>query len=232
MELTAKELPRVIDISAVKAAATITEVKEVAELAKKYNFVCAFAMPCFTQYLVNELKDYNSVSIGGAVGFPSGADTTAIKTEATKELIGYGCNEIDMVINVGALKSGKLDIVIRDVEAVVKSAGKIPVKAILEIAYLDDDEISAGARLAVDAGAAFVKTGTGWANKPTTANTIKIIKDAIGNRALVKAAGGVRTLGELEAMYAEGCSRFGIGAVSAMKILEAAYKREGLEFGE
>ncbi|HAK46851.1 MAG TPA: deoxyribose-phosphate aldolase [Spirochaeta sp.] len=232
MELSVREISRLIDISAVKAAATKSEVLEVAELSKKYNFICAFAMPCFTEYLVELLADYKSTSIGGAVGFPSGADTTKIKSEATRELIDIGCNEIDMVINVGALKSGDYDLVSRDIEAVVKCAGNTPVKSILEIAYLTDEEIIKGAKLAVDAGDAFVKTGTGWAGKPTTVETIKLIKEAIGDQALVKAAGGVRTLEDLEAMYDEGCSRFGIGAASAIKILEAAHKREGRDFGE
>lgn len=232
MELSVKEIPRLIDVSAVKAAATKSDVLEVAELAKKYNFICAFAMPCFTEYLVELLADHNSICVGGAVGFPSGADTTKVKVQAADELIKIGCSEIDMVINVGALISGDYDMVSRDIEAVVDVAGKIPVKSILEVAYLSDEQIVKGAKLAVDAGVTFVKTGTGWADKPTTAQTIKIIKDAIGDRALIKAAGGVRSLEDLEAMYTEGCRRFGIGAASAVKIIEEAYKREGLEFGE
>ncbi len=137
-----------------------------------------------------------------------------------------------MVINVGALKSGDYDLVSRDIEAVVKCVGKTPVKSILEIAYLTDKEFTLGAKIAVDAGVTFVKTGTGWANKPTTVETIKIIKNAIGDRALIKAAGGVRTLEDLEAMYAAGCRRFGIGAASAVKIIEVAQIRENTALGE
>ena len=232
MILSAYEIARLIDISAVKAAATKSEVLDIAELSKKHNFICAFAMPCFTEYLVELLADKKSINVGGAVGFPSGADTTKIKTEATRELIDIGCNEIDMVINVGALKSGDYDGVTRDIEAVVKCAGKTPVKSILEIAYLTDKEITIGAKLAVDAGVTFVKTGTGWANKPTTVETIRIIKNAIGDRALIKAAGGIRTLEDLEAMYAAGCRRFGIGAASAVKIIEVAQIRENTALGE
>ena len=227
MKLSIEEIPRLIDISAVKAAATKEDVREVADLAIKHNFICAFAMPCFTPYLSNLLQDYDDIKIGGAVGFPSGAASTRIKVEETQELISMGCDEIDMVINVGALKSGEHDFVFRDIEAVVKSAGSTPVKSILEIACLTDDEITIGAKLAVDAGVTFVKTGTGWAQKPTTVETIKIIKNAIGNGAFIKAAGGVRTLEDLEAMYAEGCSRFGIGAGSVIRIIKAAYRREG-----
>ena len=232
MILSVQEIVRLIDISAVKAAATKSDVFDAAELSIKHNFICAFAMPCFTEYLVELLADTKSTNVGGAVGFPSGADTTKIKTEATRELIDIGCNEIDMVINVGALKSGDYNLVSGDIEAVVKSAGKTPVKSILEIAFLTDEEIAIGAKLAVDAGVTFVKTGTGWANKPTTVETIKIIKNAIGDRALIKAAGGVRTLEDLEAMYAAGCRRFGIGAVSAVEIIETAKIRENTVSGE
>jgi len=231
MILSVHEITRLIDISAVKAAATKSDVLEVAVLSKKHNFICAFAMPCFTEYLIELLADNNSINVGGTVGFPSGADTTKIKTEATRELIDIGCNEIDMVINIGALKSGDYDLVSHDIEAVVKCAGKTPVKSILEIAYLTDKEITIGAKLAVDAGVTFVKTGTGWANKPTTVETIKIIKNAIGDRALIKAAGGIRTLEDLEAMYAAGCRRFGIGAASAVRIIEVAQIRENTALG-
>ena len=227
MKLSVEEIARLIDISAVKAAATKQDVCEVAELAIKHNFICAFAMPCYTAYLKDLLKDCDDIKIGGAVGFPSGAATTGAKIGETQELIGMGCDEIDMVINVGALKSGEFDLVFQDIEAVVKTAGAVPVKSILEIAYLTDEEIAMGAKIAVEAGVTFVKTGTGWAQKPTTAETIKIIKNAIGDGALIKAAGGVRTLEDLEAMYAEGCSRFGIGTGSVLRIIKAAYRREG-----
>lgn len=231
MILSVHEIARLIDISAVKPAATKSDVLDVAELSKKHKFICAFAMPCYTEYLVELLADESSINVGGAVGFPSGADTSRIKTEAASELIDIGCNEIDMVINIGALKSGDYDLVSRDIEAVVKSAGKTPVKSILEIAYLSDKEIAVGAKIAVDAGVTFVKTGTGWADRPTTVETIKIIKSAIGEKALIKAAGGVRTLEDLEAMYAAGCRRFGIGAASAVKIIEAAQMRENTASG-
>ncbi|MBI9106792.1 MAG: deoxyribose-phosphate aldolase [Spirochaetales bacterium] len=230
MHLTVNEIPRLIDISAVRTDVQVSEIKLVAEIAVKYNFVCAFAMPCFTGMLINELKSYDSIMVGGVIGFPSGADTTRIKVETAKELIALGCSELDMVINVGELLSGNYDAVYRDIKAVVDTAGGLPVKSILEISYLNDDEIKTGSKIAADAGVSFVKTGTGWAGKPTTVNTIELIREAIGDRALIKAAGGVRSLKDLEAMYAAGCSRFGISVTSALKILEEAHKREGLPF--
>jgi len=230
MLLSAHEIPRFIDISAVRTDVMESEVMLIADMAIRYNFVCAFAMPCYTARLINALKKHDSIGVGGVVGFPSGADTTEIKVETARQLLTMGCDELDMVINVGELKSGNHDAVYRDIQAVVKAAGDVPVKSILEISYLTDEEIISGSRIAADAGVIYVKTGTGWADKPTTVRTIELIRQAIGDRTLIKAAGGVRSLDDLEAMYAAGCTRFGISINSALKILKEAYMREGLAF--
>ncbi len=219
--LSPYDIARRIDISAVRADATLDEVLKVAEAAKAYGFICAFAMPCFTGELVRLLKDRPDIMVGGVAGFPSGADTTEIKVATAKQMLSLGVNEIDMVINVGALKSGRYDLVKNDIRAIVDVCG-VPVKSILEIAYLTDDEIRRASRLAVEAGVTYVKTGTGWASKPTTVETIKIIKKEIGDTALIKAAGGVRDLATLMEMIREGCDRFGIGLNSAIKIMEEA----------
>ena len=218
---TPYEIARMIDISAVRADSTLSEVRKVADAAKKYSFICAFALPCFTDELVRLLEDRSDIMVGGVSGFPSGADTTEIKVATAKQMLSLGVNEVDMVINIGALKSGKYDLVRDDIKAVV-DACEVPVKSILEIAYLTDDEVRIASRLAVEAGVAFVKTGTGWANKPTTVETIKLIRREIGNSARIKAAGGVRELSTLLEMVREGCSRFGIGLNSAIKIIEQA----------
>ncbi len=220
-QYTPYEIARMIDISAVRADSTFAEVRRVAEAAKKYSFICAFALPCFTKELVGMLRDREDILVGGVAGFPSGADTTEIKVAAAKQMLSLGVNEIDMVINIGALKSGRYDLVRDDIRSVVEACG-VPVKSILEVAYLTDDEIRIGSRLAVEAGVAFVKTGTGWANKPTTVETIKLIKSEIGDSARIKAAGGVRELSVLLAMAEAGCSRFGIGLNSAIRIIEEA----------
>ncbi|MEI8215809.1 MAG: deoxyribose-phosphate aldolase [Eubacteriales bacterium] len=225
-------LPRLIDISAVRTDVTLEEVKNIIRIAKQFRFICVFAMPCYTPVLIEALKDEEDINIGGVVGFPSGADTTRIKVAQAKELIEMGCNELDMVINVGALKSGNYDYVRDDIKAITNIAGDIPVKAILEIAYLSDEEIAKGSILAVEAGVTYVKTGTGWGAKPTTSDTIRIIKDAIGDRALIKAAGGARTLDSVLDMMEAGCTRFGIGLTSAINILKEAYEREGLPMPE
>ncbi len=224
-----KEIPRMVDISAVRTDVTYDELKFMAHIAEKYDFVCVFAMPCFTDKL-RRLITNPSTMVGGVAGFPSGADTTEVKIANAKKMVELGCDEVDMVINVGALKSKDYGLVENDIKAVVKAVFPTPVKSILEISYLTEDEIRMGAELAVRAGVTYVKTGTGWASNPTTVRTIEIIKEVVGDRAKIKAAGGVRTLADLEAMVDAGCSRFGIGMKSILSILNEAYEREGVEF--
>ncbi len=224
-----KDIPRLVDISAVRTDVTYDEIKLMAHIAEKYNFVCVFAMPSFTDKLRRLIKS-PTVMVGGVAGFPSGADTTEAKIACAKKMIELGCDEVDMVINVGALKSGDYLLVENDIKSVVQAVFPVPVKAILEIGYLTDEEIKKGAELAVSAGVTYVKTGTGWAKNPTTFETIKIIKEVIGDRAKIKAAGGVRTLQDLETMVELGCERFGISIKSALSILNEAYEREGIEF--
>ena len=199
------QIPRVIDISGVRADVTVDELETIAAAARRFRFVCAFAMPCFTRRLVRLLADVPDVMVGGVVGFPSGADSTFVKTATAKELMATGVNELDMVINVGALKSGLDNLVRDDIRAVVAAADGLPVKCILEVAHLTDDEIRRGSALAVEAGVAYVKTGTGWAGKPTTVAHIRLIRQTIGNAAKIKAAGGVRSLDTVLEMMAAGC---------------------------
>lgn len=231
MQLSYNEIPKLIDISAVRTNVSYDEVEEVARIAKKYHFVCAFTMPCFTGKLAELLKG-SDVKLGGTTGFPSGADRTEEKVFCAIHEKELGCDEIDMVINVGALISGDYERVKRDIRAVVDAVYPIPVKSILEIAYLTDEQIVKACELAIEAGVAFVKSGTGWADKPTTLETIEIMSGAVGKRVKIKAAGGIRSLATLEAMADSGCSRFGISLISALKILKEAYDREGIPFKE
>jgi len=225
-----KQVARMIDISAVKTQSTLPEIDQLIRAAKEFRFICTFAMPCFTRYLVEQMADCEDILVGGTVGFPSGADTTTIKIATAKEMMAAGVDELDMVINVGALKSGRYDMVEEDIRAVVETANGMPVKSILEIAYLTDDEIKRASEIAVKAGVTYVKTGTGWGNKPTTVDTIRLIKSTIGDSAKIKAAGGVRDLDTLIAMTEEGCSRFGIGLSSAVAIMKQVYERCGMEW--
>lgn len=223
--VSVEQIARMIDVSAVRTDATWEEVQAVAEACKKEKYICAFAMPSFTKSLVELLKDEKEIMVGGVVGFPSGADTTKVKIQTAKELMDMGVDELDMVINVGALKSRQYDLVKNDIRAIVETANGMPVKSILEIAYLTDDEIKRASLLAVEAGVTYVKTGTGWGPKPTAVETIRLIKNTIGDSARIKAAGGVRSLDTLMEMVDAGCSRFGVGLKSIEAIMEDARTR-------
>jgi deoxyribose-phosphate aldolase len=231
MPLSHTEIVKLIDVSCVRTDVTRAELERVAAAAINHRFIAAFTMPCYNEALGRLLKG-SGVLLGGTAGFPSGADTIDQKRDCAQYMKSIGCDEIDMVINVGALKSGEDQYVYDDIKAVIGAVYPIPVKSILECAYLTDEEITRACKIAVDAGVAFIKSGTGWASKPTTVETVKIIKNAVGNRAQVKAAGGVRSLAILEEMYAVGCRRFGIGLNSALGILKEVYQREGEPFEE
>ncbi len=216
------KLPQMIDISCVKSDHTIEEIDQAIAAAKKYKFICVFALPSLTPYLIEKLKDEPEIMVGGTVGFPSGGDTTESKAFQAKELIDMGCDELDMVINITQLKSQNYQAVFNDIKAVVDTAGKVPVKSILEVTVLSDEEIVKVSNIAVDAGVSYIKTGTGWLHKPTTIDHIKLIRRTIQNKAKIKAAGGIRDLDTLIKMAEAGCSRFGIGLISAINIFEQA----------
>jgi deoxyribose-phosphate aldolase len=219
-------IPGLIDISCVRTNVALEEVNAVADAARKYRFLAAFSMPCYTEYLVKLLERENDILVGGAVGFPSGADTTETKVFQAKELLKAGADEIDMLINVGRLLSGDDAEVQKDIEAVSAAAGGKPVKCILEVAYLTDEQIRRGVRIVMRTGAAYVKTGTGWAQKPTTVDIIKLIKDVAGDKIKVKAAGGITRLDDLLAMIDAGCDRFGLGLKSALSVMRECEQRQ------
>ena len=220
MKFDVGELARMIDLSAVRADVDLAEVQRLAEVCAQYQCVCAFVMPCYMPQLKQLLTDTPGVGLGGVVGFPSGAQNTALKVAETHSHAELGATEIDMVINVGMLKSENDDYVAEDIQAVVDAAAKIPVKAILEVHHLSDEEIVRASQIAVEAGAAFVKTGTGWAPTGATLHNVRLIKQTVGDRAQVKAAGGVRDLATIVELHQLGATRFGLGIDSGIAILE------------
>lgn len=220
MRLTVHDLARMIDLSAVRAEVDLAEVRELAVQAAKHRCVCVFVMPCYMSEMKALLADAPDVGLGGVVGFPSGAHATAIKAAEARGLLSEGADELDMVINVGMLRSGLCEHVASDIKAVVDAARGTPVKVILEAHYLSDDQIRRGAELCVRAGAAFVKTGTGWAPTGATAHNVALIKSVVGGAAGIKAAGGIRSLDTMVELYRRGATRFGIGLSSGVRILE------------
>jgi deoxyribose-phosphate aldolase len=218
-KLTVVDIARMMDVSAVKPDSSEADVLAMIEVVKARRCVACFSMPSFTPLLVEHLADHEDVAIGGVVGFPSGNVTTETKVAEAVQLRRMGCDELDMVINVGLLKSGRYAAVGADVRAVREAAGDLPLKVILECHYLSDDEVRKACHLCVQAGVAFVKTGTGWTAPAATADRIRIIKEAVGDRCGVKAAGGVRSLELLVELYRLGATRFGVSAGAAVEIL-------------
>jgi deoxyribose-phosphate aldolase len=226
MDLSAKQLASMIDISAVKADSTLEEVREIVRLAKEHRFFAVFTLPSMSCYAKHMLAEEDGILLGGTVGFPSGASTTRSKAFEADELLQAGCDELDMVINVGKLKSGLYKDVAADISQIVKLASPLPVKVILEVSLLTQEEISEGAKIVRDSGARFIKTGTGWSG-PTTFEHIRSIKNAVKDDIALKVAGGVRDLDVLLQMWEMGVSRFGVGHRSAKNIIEVFSQRHG-----
>ncbi len=210
-----------IDHTMLKPEATEAEIRKLCAEAKKYVFASVCVNPYWIPVVAAELAG-TAVKVCTVVGFPLGANATGTKRAETEAAIRAGAQEIDMVINVGALKGGDFDTVKRDIQAVVDvshRSGAI-VKVILETALLDDNQKAIACTLCKLAGADFVKTSTGFSKSGATAHDIALMRNAVGPNLGVKASGGIRTLEDFRAMAAAGASR--IGASASVKIVEAA----------
>lgn len=223
--LTSHEIARLIDISAVRAESTLQEVNNIIAGAIQYNFICVFSMPGMLPDVTTQLNEYPQIGIGGIVGFPSGGETTNSKVFQANELKAMGCTEIDMVLNIGKLKSGLTEEVKEDIRQVKAAVSPLPLKVIMEVVHLTDEEICRASSLIMESGADFIKTGTGWAGA-TTLHHIRLIKQTIGDAIPLKVAGGVRSLDTLLEMHQLGVSRFGIGYQAALRIMEESVSRE------
>lgn len=225
------EIAQMIDVSAVQANSTKEEVKQVIQLADEFDCIAVFSLGEQTLDILEQIQPINArrisenrpkIKVGGVVGFPDGGSLTNVKTFEAKTLDKLGCDEIDMVLNVGLALSGDWDRVKSDIAAVRQTIPNKPMKVILECGYLTDEQITKAAQTAMEAGTNWVKSGTGWTEKKTSVHTIELMKQAVGDRCQVKAAGGVRDLDTLLAMYQAGARRFGIGVRTARNILDAA----------
>lgn len=227
MKLTANAVARMIDCSIVWPQYDATDVREFSRTVQKHQFIGAHVLPCYVAELNALLRCEPDILIGTAVGFPTGAHTTAVKVHEAEQALKDGCDELDMVINVGMLRSGKWQYVEDDIRSVAEASDGAPVKVILECHHLSDDEIRKGCELCVKAGAAFVKTGTGWAPTGATVENIALMKSCVGDAIGVKAAGGIRNLDTLLELYRQGARRFGVGLKSIGEILEDCAARGG-----
>jgi deoxyribose-phosphate aldolase len=227
MDFTRDQVAGLIDLSAVRADTTEDDVRAMVEVAKRYRCFCVTTLPVNTRLVKELLVDAPTIRVSGNVAFPSGGSTPATKIAEARELLQMGCDELDMVIHTGLLRSGKDRLVLEDIRGVVDAAGGAPVKAILECHYLSEDEIRRGCALCIEAGAAFVKTGTGWAPTGATPDNVALIRSCVGEAIGIKAAGGIRSLETLQQMYRLGARRFGIGYRSAQAILEQCKRAVG-----
>jgi len=209
-----------IDHTILKPEATRADIVKVCREARQYNFASVCVNPYWASLVRSELAG-SPVRVCTVVGFPLGATSTEAKVAETVSALRAGAQEIDMVINVGALRSGDHEAVKLDIQAVVKvahEAGAIA-KAILETALLDDNQKAVASTLAKLAGADFVKTSTGFGPSGATARDVALMRQVVGPQMGVKASGGIRTLEDLRAMAAAGATR--IGASASVKIVEA-----------
>ena len=208
-----------IDHTILKPETTEADVRRICVEAKQHGFASVCVNPYWVSFVAKQLAG-TSVKVCSVVGFPLGANTTAMKVAETQGAIRDGATEIDMVLNVGELRAGNLDAVEKDIRAVVDAAhaGAAIVKVILETCLLDDAQKLAACKISMAAGAEFVKTSTGFNSGGATVHDIALMRAAVGPTAGVKASGGIRTLADLQAMVAAGATR--IGASASVKILE------------
>ncbi len=210
-----KTIAKTIDHSLLKPEMTRDEVAAGCAIAKKYDVASVCCKPSDVVFCA-ELLAGTDVEIGTVVGFPHGSSTTQTKVFETQKAIVDGATEIDMVLNIGLLKSGDYSAVENDIAAVVEAASGKMVKVILENAYLTDDEKVTACKLVEKAGGHYVKTSTGYAPTGATLEDVKLMKNSVSAKIKVKSAGGVRTLDALIDMLDAGVSRSGATTTALM----------------
>jgi deoxyribose-phosphate aldolase len=216
--LTCEQVAKTIDHSLLGPELDTDSVIAGCELARLYDVASACVKPCDVA-LAAELLAGSNVKVSTVIGFPHGSSTTAVKVFEAERAIADDAKELDMVLNIGRLRSGAVDEVRAEIEAVVEvAAGQALVKVILENAYLDRAQKLLGCRLSEEAGADFVKTSTGFAPSGATVEDLRLMRKAVSSRIGVKAAGGVRTLDALIDAMNAGATR--VGATATQGILE------------
>ncbi len=212
---------QLIDHTILKPDAKKEQIIQLCKEANDYSFASVCVNPFWVKLCAKELEN-SSVKVCTVIGFPLGASTKEVKAFETENAISNGADEIDMVINIGALKDGDDQTVLADIEAVVKAAKGNCVKVILETCLLTKEEIKKACELCVQAKATFVKTSTGFSTGGATVEDVKLMKDTVQDHCEVKASGGVRSFEEMEAVIAVGATRIGtssgISLVSGKKV--------------
>lgn len=211
--MTTKSIITRIDHTLLKADATKGQILKVVEEAKQYGFASVCVNPVWVKTASEELRGISKVKVCTVIGFPLGASAPEVKAFEATQAIRDGADEVDMVINIGALKDGHDEMVVRDMVGVVEAAaGKALVKVIIETCLLTDEEIVKACQLAVSAGADFVKTSTGFSTGGATTEVVALMAKTVGPGIGVKASGGVRNIADAEAMIQAGATRLGTSA--------------------
>ncbi len=207
-ELTAETLAGMIDHAVLAPNATADDLRAGCDLVDRLAVLSICVRPCDVAEAARRL-DASDAMVGTVIGFPHGAVVTDVKAAEARRAVDDGAEELDMVVNIGWLRDGQPGRVRDDISAVVSAAGGVPVKVILECCYLGDEQIIAGCELSVQAGAAFVKTSTGFGTHGARPEHVHLMRQTVGADVGVKAAGGIRTLDDVNAMVSAGANRIG-----------------------
>lgn len=212
-----KDLASYIDHTALKPDIVIDDIQKLCDEAIKYSFASVCVNPCYV-FIAKEFLKNSDVKVCTVIGFPLGATTTEVKAFESAQAIENGADEIDMVINIGALKEGKYNYVENDIKAVYEVCkGKALLKVIIETCLLDDKQKIEACKLAVSAGADYVKTSTGFSVSGASVSDIELMRTTVGKSVGVKASGGIRDLSAMIKMIEAGATR--IGTSSSVKII-------------
>ncbi|MCK4025888.1 deoxyribose-phosphate aldolase [Streptococcus iners] len=211
------KLNKYIDHTILKPETTKEQVAQILAEAKEYDFASVCVNPTWVAYAAQELKD-SDVKVCTVIGFPLGANTPALKAFETQNAIENGADEIDMVINIGALKSKNDELVLEDIKAVVEASGEKLVKVIIETCLLTEEEKVKACQLSKEAGADFVKTSTGFSTGGATVEDVALMRKTVGPDMGVKASGGARSYEDAIAFIEAGATR--IGASSGVAIMK------------
>lgn len=221
--MTPRELARLIDHTVLKPDAPEAAIRQLCAEARQHGFVSVCIQPCWVSVAAAELED-SGVLVCTVLGFPHGANASVVKAFEAEEAIRQGAAELDMVINVGAVKSGMMQAVERDIQGVVHIAhdAGASVKVIIECALLTDHEKRLTTEIVAGMGADFVKTSTGFGPRGATVEDVRLMRQIVGHRCGIKAAGGIRDLAALRAMVGAGADRIGTSAgIAILRELEA-----------
>ncbi|MBR3355567.1 MAG: deoxyribose-phosphate aldolase [Oscillospiraceae bacterium] len=217
--MEAREILKKVDHTLLKAVSDWESIQNICEGALEYNTASVCIPP---SYVKRAHEKYPELNICTVIGFPLGYNTTAVKVFEAKDAINNGAKEIDMVINIGDVKNGDWDLVLSEVKALREATKGYILKVIIETCYLTEEEKIKMCEIVTEAKADYIKTSTGFGTAGATIEDIKLFKEHIGPDVLIKAAGGMKTVEDIEAFADLGCSR--LGTSSAMRLFKEAGK--------